>query len=154
MTDGARSGGFLSAAPTSLRGMCGTAPTFPVTGFGYGELTEAYEREYTDSIDAQVFAPNGHLLADLPTPRLAGPDVPGGGAIMRPVLAKILADATRAAGVTVQAACAGVAVRIARPKPSAAPASRRPRDKFVMLWSPLSLGTPGMVRTYYRAETA
>ena len=26
----------------------------------------------------------GHQIASLPTPRLAGPDVPGGGAIMRP----------------------------------------------------------------------
>ena len=38
----------------------------------------------------------GHLVAQLPTPRCAGPDVPGSGGIMRPVLAKILADATRA----------------------------------------------------------
>lgn len=50
---------------------------------------------------AQVHLPNGALLATLPTPRIAGPDVPGSGAIMRPVLAKILANATRAAGVNV-----------------------------------------------------
>ncbi|MBZ0231733.1 MAG: ABC transporter substrate-binding protein [Deltaproteobacteria bacterium] len=67
MTDGARSGGFLSAAPMSLRGMCGTAPTFPVNGLAYTELQTAYEASYDDSIDAQVFAPNVwdgfHLLA-------------------------------------------------------------------------------------------
>ncbi len=67
MTDGARSGGFLSAAPASLRGMCGTAPTFPVNGLAYTELKTSYEAAYTDSIDAQVFAPNVwdgfHLLA-------------------------------------------------------------------------------------------
>lgn len=50
---------------------------------------------------AHVHLPNGALLATLPTPRIAGPDVPGGGAIMRPVLAAILAEATRAAGVNV-----------------------------------------------------
>lgn len=53
----------------------------------------------------EVFTPDGRLLAQLPTPRLAGPDVPGGGAIMRPVLAKMLADATRAAGVRVRLGC-------------------------------------------------
>jgi ABC-type branched-subunit amino acid transport system substrate-binding protein len=58
MTDGARSSGFLTAAPASLRGMCGTAPTFPVTGLAYGELQTAYEAAYTDSIGDQVFAPN------------------------------------------------------------------------------------------------
>jgi branched-chain amino acid transport system substrate-binding protein len=67
MTDGARSSGFLTAAPTSLRGMCGTAPTFPVSGIAYSELKTAYEAAYTDSIEAQVFAPNVwdgfHLLA-------------------------------------------------------------------------------------------
>ena len=31
--------------------------------------------------------PHGPQIAELPTPRIAGPDVPGGGAIMRPVLA-------------------------------------------------------------------
>lgn len=49
--------------------------------------------------------PHGPQVAMLPTPRLAGPDVPGGGAIMRPVLAQILADATRAAGTRVHLGC-------------------------------------------------
>jgi 2-polyprenyl-6-methoxyphenol hydroxylase-like FAD-dependent oxidoreductase len=44
----------------------------------------------------------GHPIASLPTPRLAGPDVPGGGAIMRPVLAAILAEATKASGTNVR----------------------------------------------------
>lgn len=34
----------------------------------------------------ELLAPNGATLALLPTPRIAGADVPGGGAIMRPVL--------------------------------------------------------------------
>lgn len=50
----------------------------------------------------QLFLGNGQAIGVLPTPRLAGPDVPGGGAIMRPVLASILADATRASGARVR----------------------------------------------------
>ncbi|TWO72913.1 hypothetical protein FN976_01325 [Caenimonas sedimenti] len=52
-----------------------------------------------DGVD--IFTPQGHPITTLPTPRIAGPDVPGGGAIMRPVLAAIMAEATRAAGVKV-----------------------------------------------------
>jgi len=67
MTDGARSSGFLTAAPASVRGMCGTAPTFPISGVAYRELKMAYEATYTDAIGDQVFAPNVwdgfHLLA-------------------------------------------------------------------------------------------
>ena len=49
----------------------------------------------------ELLAPNGATLALLPTPRIAGADVPGGGAIMRPVLARLLAEATRASGTQV-----------------------------------------------------
>lgn len=56
-------------------------------------------------------APPGMEVAQLPTPRLAGPDLPGGGAIMRPVLAKILADATRAAQVNVRLGCTFSAIQ-------------------------------------------
>ncbi len=48
---------------------------------------------------------HGPRIATLPTPRIAGEDVPGGGAVMRTVLARILADATRAAGVNVRLGC-------------------------------------------------
>jgi len=51
---------------------------------------------------ADVLTSAGHPITSLPTPRLAGPDIPGGGAIMRPVLASILADATRASGTSVR----------------------------------------------------
>lgn len=65
-----------------------------------GILDEFLERGYAaDGVD--VFDPAGNLLAKLPTPRLAGDDVPAAGAIMRPVLAAILARAVRAAGVKV-----------------------------------------------------
>lgn len=49
----------------------------------------------------RICAPHGPQITELPTPHLAGPDVPGSGAIMRPALARILAEATRAAGVRV-----------------------------------------------------
>ncbi|VVE88625.1 FAD-dependent oxidoreductase [Pandoraea bronchicola] len=49
----------------------------------------------------KLFAPHGAPIAQIPTPRLAGDEVPGGGAIMRPILADILAKATLAAGVNV-----------------------------------------------------
>lgn len=57
----------------------------------------------TDGCD--VFSADGHLLATLPTPHLAGPDIPGSGGIMRPMLARILADATLAAGARVRLGC-------------------------------------------------
>lgn len=52
-----------------------------------------------------VHLPSGQRVATLPTPRIAGDEVPGGGAIMRPVLARILADATRACGAHVRLGC-------------------------------------------------
>ena len=44
---------------------------------------------------------DGSEITTVPTPRVAGDDIPGSGGIMRPVLAGILADATRSAGVGV-----------------------------------------------------
>jgi 2-polyprenyl-6-methoxyphenol hydroxylase-like FAD-dependent oxidoreductase len=49
--------------------------------------------------------PHGPQVAEVPTPRIAGADVPGGGAILRPVLARILADATRASGADIRLGC-------------------------------------------------
>ena len=49
--------------------------------------------------------PHGPQVATVPTPRMAGEGVPGGGAIMRPVLARIMADATRASGTQVHLGC-------------------------------------------------
>jgi 2-polyprenyl-6-methoxyphenol hydroxylase-like FAD-dependent oxidoreductase len=54
----------------------------------------------TDGVD--LCAPTGQKIAQIPTPRVAGPDVPGGGGILRPVLARLLAEATRAAGADVR----------------------------------------------------
>jgi len=68
-------------------------------------ILEAFLREGNAADGLQTFLPDGTPLATLPTPRVAGPDVPGSGAIMRPVLARILADATRAAGAQVRLGC-------------------------------------------------
>lgn len=53
----------------------------------------------TDGLHLQLA--DGTQIATLPTPRVAGDDIPGSGGIMRPVLAGILAEATRAAGTEV-----------------------------------------------------
>ena len=86
-------GAGISIGGATLRalGTLGVLPRFLDEGSGHD--------------GAQVYTPAGQLLAELPTPRVAGPDVPGGGAIMRPVLAKILADATLAAGAKVRLGC-------------------------------------------------
>ena len=68
-------------------------------------ILEAFLREGNAADGVQTFLADGTPLATLPTPRVAGPDVPGSGAILRPVLARILAEATRAAGTAVQLGC-------------------------------------------------
>jgi len=45
---------------------------------------------------------NGKQIGHIPSPRIAGPEVPSGGGIMRPVLARILSEATRASGTDVR----------------------------------------------------
>mgnify|MGYP000897906917 CR=1 FL=1 len=55
--------------------------------------------------DVDVRAPNGARLATIPTPRIAGEDVPGSGGIMRPTLARILADEVTRSGVRVRTGC-------------------------------------------------
>jgi 2-polyprenyl-6-methoxyphenol hydroxylase-like FAD-dependent oxidoreductase len=68
-------------------------------------ILETFLREGSAVDGVQTFLADGTPLATLPTPRVAGPDVPGSGGIMRPVLARILAEATRAAGTNVQLGC-------------------------------------------------
>ena len=66
-----------------------------------GIIDEFLKQGYgSDGVD--LFTPTGHPIGQLPSPRLAGPDVPGGAGIMRPVLARILADATRQSGTNVR----------------------------------------------------
>lgn len=75
-----------------------------------GILERFLEEGYgCDGVD--VHAPDGRCVAQLPTPRIAGDAVPGSGAVMRPVLAKILADATRAAGTAVRLGCSVASLR-------------------------------------------
>ncbi len=64
-------------------------------------ILEAFLREGNAADGARLHLGSGQVIGELPAPRLAGPDVPGGGAIMRPVLARILAEATRASGTQV-----------------------------------------------------
>jgi 2-polyprenyl-6-methoxyphenol hydroxylase-like FAD-dependent oxidoreductase len=63
---------------------------------------EAFLEQGAAADGVDVFSAAEHRIASLPTPRLAGADVPGGGAIMRPALAAILAKATRACGASVR----------------------------------------------------
>lgn len=50
----------------------------------------------------EIHAPHGIHLAHIPTPPVGDASLPGSGAIMRPALAKILAEKTRNAGVNVK----------------------------------------------------
>jgi 2-polyprenyl-6-methoxyphenol hydroxylase-like FAD-dependent oxidoreductase len=68
-------------------------------------VIDAFLAQGAASDGVEVFLPTGQKVAELPTPRLAGPDIPGNGAILRPVLARILADATRASGANVRLGC-------------------------------------------------
>jgi 2-polyprenyl-6-methoxyphenol hydroxylase-like FAD-dependent oxidoreductase len=68
-------------------------------------VLEAFLERGSAQDGVSIRLPHGQQVAQLSTPRIAGPDVPGGGAIMRPVLARILADATRSAGTRVHLGC-------------------------------------------------
>ena len=50
----------------------------------------------------EIYAPMGKLLAKIPTPKLEGSNVPTGGAIMRPVLARIMSQKVVEAGTQVR----------------------------------------------------
>lgn len=65
-------------------------------------ILDAFLEHGNASDGVRICLPHGPQVAELPTPRIAGPEVPGGGAIMRPVLSRILAVATREAGVSVR----------------------------------------------------
>lgn len=51
---------------------------------------------------ADIYLADGTRVAELPKTRIAGPDIPSAGGIMRPVLARILSAATRASGTRVR----------------------------------------------------
>jgi 2-polyprenyl-6-methoxyphenol hydroxylase-like FAD-dependent oxidoreductase len=54
----------------------------------------------SDGLD--MFLADGTKIGHVASPRVAGPEIPSGGGIMRPVLARILGDATRASGTNVR----------------------------------------------------
>ena len=73
-------------------------------------IAEAFMRDGSGTNGVDLCAPPGMVVAQLPTPLLAGPDLPGGGGIMRPALAKLMADATRASGTVVKLGCSFTAL--------------------------------------------
>lgn len=83
-------GAGISIGGATLRalGTLGVLEDYVRHGFGC-EMTE-------------IRTADDHLIQMIPAPRLAGADVPGNGAVMRPVLAKILCDAAVAAGADVR----------------------------------------------------
>lgn len=79
--------------------------------FGQLGILEAFLAQGSAHDTVGLRSPHGLQVAEIPTPRVAGPDVPGGGAILRPVLARILVDATRAAGTKVRLGCSFASLR-------------------------------------------
>lgn len=68
-------------------------------------ILDAFLAEGHAADGVRLCLPHGPQVAEIPTPRIAGADVPGGGAILRPVLARILAEATRASGADIRLGC-------------------------------------------------
>lgn len=66
-----------------------------------GILDEFLEQGSTQEA-LEIYAPMGKLLMSIPNPQLAGSNVPTGGAIMRPVLARILSKKVLEAGTHVR----------------------------------------------------
>lgn len=62
-------------------------------------LLDAFLAAGAVSDGVHMRAPNDMVVAEIPTPRVAGADVPGSAGIMRPALARILSDAVRATSV-------------------------------------------------------
>ena len=68
-------------------------------------ILDAFLERGAASDGVALLTPHGQRVGSVPTPRVAGPDVPGGGGIMRQTLASILAEATRASGARVRLGC-------------------------------------------------
>lgn len=66
-----------------------------------GVIDAIMERGWcADGVD--ICTAEGHKIGELPTPRVGRPDVPGGGGILRPMLARILRHHTLASGTAVR----------------------------------------------------
>lgn len=92
-------GAGISIGGATLRALktLGVLDTYFEHGFGC-EATE-------------IRTPDDRLIQMIPAPRLAGADVPGNGAVMRPVLAKILHDAAVKAGADVRLETTTISLR-------------------------------------------
>jgi 2-polyprenyl-6-methoxyphenol hydroxylase-like FAD-dependent oxidoreductase len=66
-----------------------------------GVYDEIAKRGYVSN-GVDLCAPSGQKVGEIPTPKVAGSDVPGGGGILRPDLGRILAEATLKGGVNVR----------------------------------------------------
>ena len=69
-----------------------------------GVFGEIEKHGYVSS-GVDLCAPTGQKVGEIPTPKVVGSDVPGGGGILRPELARILADVTLAGGAKVRVDC-------------------------------------------------
>jgi 2-polyprenyl-6-methoxyphenol hydroxylase-like FAD-dependent oxidoreductase len=58
-------------------------------------LVDTFLAQGATSDGVQMRGPDDAVLMTIPTPRVAGPELPGAAGILRPVLAKILSDAVR-----------------------------------------------------------
>lgn len=65
-------------------------------------LLDRFMEEGFASDGVEIRGPEDQILVTIPTPRVAGADIPGGGGIMRPALAKILSEAVRASTTNVR----------------------------------------------------
>ncbi|WP_113447775.1 FAD-dependent oxidoreductase [Rhizobium cremeum] len=65
-------------------------------------LIDRFLEEGFASDGVQLRGPDDSVLVTLPTPRVAGADIPGDGGIMRPALAKILSEAVRSSTTKVR----------------------------------------------------
>ncbi|WP_137165405.1 FAD-dependent oxidoreductase [Salinimonas lutimaris] len=68
-------------------------------------ILDEFKKQGSAHSGLDVHAPHGVHLAHIPTPVIGDPDVPNSGAIMRPALAKILAEKTRQSGATIKLGC-------------------------------------------------
>ncbi|HEY0883679.1 MAG TPA: FAD-dependent oxidoreductase [Ramlibacter sp.] len=65
-------------------------------------LIDRFFEEGFVSDGVQMRGPDDAVLVTLPTPHVAGPDIPGGGGIMRPALARIFSEAVRSSATRVR----------------------------------------------------
>jgi len=65
-------------------------------------LIDRFMEEGNASDGVEIRGPDDAVLVTLPTPRVAGPDIPGGAGIMRPALAKILSEAVKSSSTKIR----------------------------------------------------